>query len=88
MRLLQRSFPLHVLQPNSVFLDPQSVQKARKEPLLGLLPSWLAEDEKNVELMSNPAYSPDLASWDFFVCENQENQLCGQRFSSPEEAVE
>ncbi|GBP34221.1 Mariner Mos1 transposase [Eumeta japonica] len=44
--------------------------------------------EKNLELMSNPAYRPDLASCDSFLFPKIKNQLRGQRFSSPEEAVE
>ncbi|GBP47612.1 hypothetical protein EVAR_30326_1 [Eumeta japonica] len=41
--------------------------------------------KKNEELMSNLAYSPDLASSE---SQKIKNQLRGQRFSSPEKAVE
>ena len=41
----------------------------------------------NVDLMSHPAYSPDLAPCDFYLFPKIKNQLRGQRFSSPEEAV-
>ncbi|GBP67760.1 Mariner Mos1 transposase [Eumeta japonica] len=43
--------------------------------------------EKNVELMSNAAYSPDLPPCDFYLFAKIKNQLRDQRFSSPEEAV-
>lgn len=43
---------------------------------------------KNVELMSHPAYSPDLAPCDFYLFPKIKNQLRGKRFSSPDEAVE
>ncbi|GBP74427.1 Mariner Mos1 transposase [Eumeta japonica] len=43
--------------------------------------------EKNVELMSNPAYSFDLALSDFFMFTKIKKQLRGQRFSSSEKAV-
>ncbi|GBP65435.1 Mariner Mos1 transposase [Eumeta japonica] len=40
--------------------------------------------KKNVELMINPAYSPNLVPCDFFfLCAKIKNQLRGQRFSSP-----
>ncbi|GBP73781.1 hypothetical protein EVAR_42953_1 [Eumeta japonica] len=41
--------------------------------------------EKNVELICNPAYSPDLAPCDFCLFAKMKNQLCSQVFSSPEE---
>ncbi|GBP24926.1 hypothetical protein EVAR_12593_1 [Eumeta japonica] len=44
--------------------------------------------EKNVEIMNNPTYSPILAPCDFFMFTKVKNQLRGQRFSSPEEALE
>lgn len=43
---------------------------------------------KNIELMGHPPYSPDLAPNDFFVFPVVKKKLRGQRFSSPEEAVE
>lgn len=43
---------------------------------------------QNVELMGHPAYSPDLAPNDFFLFPSIKNKLRGQRFSTPEEAVD
>lgn len=43
---------------------------------------------QNVDLMSHPPYSPDLAPNDFFLFPNIKNKLRGQRFSTPEEAVD
>lgn len=43
---------------------------------------------KNVELMSHPPYSPDLSPNDFFTFPKLKDKLRGQRFSSPEEAIE
>ena len=42
---------------------------------------------QNVDLMSHPPYSPDLAPNDFFLFPYVKNKLRGQRFSIPEEAV-
>ncbi|GBO99610.1 Mariner Mos1 transposase [Eumeta japonica] len=44
--------------------------------------------KKNVEFISNPAYSTDLAPCGYFLFAKIKSQLHGQRFSSPEEAVE
>lgn len=44
--------------------------------------------EKNIELMSHCPYSPDLSPNDFFLFPNVKQKMRGQRFSSPEEAVE
>lgn len=43
---------------------------------------------ENVELMGHPPYSPDLAPNDFFLFPHIKNKLRGQRFLTPEEAVE
>lgn len=43
---------------------------------------------QNIELMGHPAYSPDLAPNDFFLFPHIKNKLRGQRFSTPEEAVD
>ena len=43
---------------------------------------------QNIELMGHPPYSPDLAPNDFFLFPSVKNKLRGQRFSSPEEAIE
>lgn len=43
---------------------------------------------QNIELMDHPPYSPDLAPNDFFLFPDIKNKLRGQRFSTPEEAVE
>lgn len=43
---------------------------------------------QKIELMSHPPYSPDLAPNDFFLFPNIKNKLRGQRFSTPEEAVD
>lgn len=43
---------------------------------------------QNVELMSHPPYSPDLAPNDFFLFPHIKKKMRGERFSSPEDAVE
>ena len=43
---------------------------------------------KNIELMGHPPYSPDLAPSDFFLFPTIKDKLRGQRFSTPETAVE
>lgn len=43
---------------------------------------------ENIELMGHPPYSPDLAPNDFFLFPYIKNKLRGQRFSTPEEAVD
>lgn len=43
---------------------------------------------QNIELMGHPAYSPDLAPNDFYLFPTVKDKLRGQRFSTPEEAVE
>lgn len=43
---------------------------------------------QNIELMTHPPYSPDLAPNDFFLFPNIKGKLRGQRFTSAEEAVE
>ena len=43
---------------------------------------------QNIEIMGHPPYSPDLAPNDFFLFPHIKNKLRGQRFSSPEDAVE
>ncbi|CAH1979875.1 unnamed protein product [Acanthoscelides obtectus] len=44
--------------------------------------------DENVELLDHPPYSPDLSPNDFFTFPKIENRLHGQRFQSPEEAVD
>ncbi|CAH2001844.1 unnamed protein product [Acanthoscelides obtectus] len=44
--------------------------------------------EENVELLDHPPYSPDLSPNDFFTFLKIKNRLRGQRFQSPEEAVD
>lgn len=44
--------------------------------------------ERKIELMGHPPYSPDLAPNDFFLFPHIKNKLRGQRFSTPEEAVD
>ncbi|CAH1979320.1 unnamed protein product [Acanthoscelides obtectus] len=44
--------------------------------------------EENVELLDHPPYSPDLSPNDFFTFPKIKNRLHGQRFQSPEEAVD
>ncbi|CAH1966094.1 unnamed protein product [Acanthoscelides obtectus] len=44
--------------------------------------------EENVELLDHPRYSPDLSPNDFFTFPKIKNRLRGQRFQSPEEAVD
>ncbi|CAH1964664.1 unnamed protein product [Acanthoscelides obtectus] len=44
--------------------------------------------EENVELLDHPPYSPDLTPKDFFTFPKIKNRLSGQRFQSPEEAVD
>ncbi|XP_025154440.1 histone-lysine N-methyltransferase SETMAR-like [Harpegnathos saltator] len=43
---------------------------------------------EKVELIGHPPYSPDLAPNDFFLFPQIKNKLRGQRFSTPEEAVD
>lgn len=42
---------------------------------------------QNIELMGHPPYSPDLAPNDFYLFPQVKNKLRGQRFSTPQEAV-
>ncbi|CAH1987924.1 unnamed protein product [Acanthoscelides obtectus] len=44
--------------------------------------------EENMELLDHPPYSPDLSPSDFFTFPKIKNRLRGQRFQSPEEAVD
>ncbi|CAH1967938.1 unnamed protein product [Acanthoscelides obtectus] len=44
--------------------------------------------EENVELLDHPPYSPDLSPNDFFTFPKTKNRLRGQRYQSPEEAVD
>ncbi|CAH2015012.1 unnamed protein product [Acanthoscelides obtectus] len=44
--------------------------------------------EENVELLDHPPYIPDLSPYDFFTFPKIKNRLRGQRFQSPEEAVD
>ncbi|CAH1978033.1 unnamed protein product [Acanthoscelides obtectus] len=44
--------------------------------------------EENVELLDRPPYGPDLSPNDFFTFPKIKNRLRGQRFESPEEAVD
>ncbi|CAH1956064.1 unnamed protein product [Acanthoscelides obtectus] len=44
--------------------------------------------KENVELLDHPPYSPDLSPNDFFTLSKIKNRLRGQRFQSPEEAVD
>ncbi|CAH1990685.1 unnamed protein product [Acanthoscelides obtectus] len=43
--------------------------------------------EGNVELLDHPPYSPDLSPNDLVTFPKIKNRLRGQRFPSPEEAV-
>ena len=44
--------------------------------------------DKNIELMSHCPYSPDLSPNDFFLFPLVKEKMRGQRFSSPQDAVE
>lgn len=44
-------------------------------------------DGEKVELLDHPPYSPDLSPNDFFTFPKTKNKLRGQRFQTPEEAV-
>ncbi|CAH1953833.1 unnamed protein product [Acanthoscelides obtectus] len=44
--------------------------------------------EENVELLDHPPYSPDVSPNDLFTFPKIKNRLRGQRFQSPEEAVD
>lgn len=44
--------------------------------------------EENIEILDHPPYSPDLSPNDFFTFPKIKEKLRGQRFQSPEEAVE
>ncbi|CAH2013025.1 unnamed protein product [Acanthoscelides obtectus] len=50
--------------------------------------TWQYLTEENVELLDHPPYSPDLSPNDFFTFRKIKNRLRGQRFQSPEEAVD
>ena len=43
---------------------------------------------ENIDLMNHPPYSADLAPNDFFLFPYVKNKMTGQRFSTPEEAVD
>ncbi|CAH2004768.1 unnamed protein product [Acanthoscelides obtectus] len=43
---------------------------------------------ENVQLLDHPPYSPDLSPNDFFTFPKIKIRLRGQRFQSPEEAVD
>ena len=43
---------------------------------------------ENIDLMSHPLYSFDLASNDFFLFPYVQNKMRGQGFSKPEEAID
>ena len=43
---------------------------------------------QNIDLMTHPPYSPDLAPNYFFLFPYVKNKMKGQRFSTPEEAVD
>ena len=43
---------------------------------------------QNIDLRSPPPYSTDLAPNDFFLYAYVKNKVRGQRFSTPEEAVD
>lgn len=43
--------------------------------------------QENIELLDHPPYSPDLSPNDFFTFPKIKNGLRGQRFQSPEDAV-
>lgn len=45
-------------------------------------------DTQKIELMGHPPYSPDLAPNDFYLFPTIKDKLRGQRFATPEEAVE
>ena len=45
-------------------------------------------EQQNVELLDHPPYSPDLSPNDFFTFPRIKEKLRGQRFATPEEAVE
>lgn len=44
--------------------------------------------EQNVEILEHPPYSPDLSPNDFFTFPKIKQRLRGQRYQTPEEAVE
>ncbi|CAH1956399.1 unnamed protein product [Acanthoscelides obtectus] len=44
--------------------------------------------EENVELLDHPPYNPDLSPNDFFTFPKIKNRVRGERFQSPEEAVD
>ncbi|CAG5037521.1 unnamed protein product [Parnassius apollo] len=45
-------------------------------------------EQENIELLDHPPYSPDLSPNDVYTFPKIKNKLRGQRFSSPEEAVD
>ncbi|GBP81989.1 Mariner Mos1 transposase [Eumeta japonica] len=48
----------------------------------------LFSEGQKIKWMSHPLYSPDLTPNYFYLFPSVKNKLLGQRFSSPEEAVE
>ena len=46
-----------------------------------------AVERNGYELIPHPAYSPDLASSDFFLFPNLKKDICGLHFWSDEEVV-
>ncbi|CAH1996186.1 unnamed protein product, partial [Acanthoscelides obtectus] len=48
----------------------------------------ILHQDNNVELLDHPPYSPHLSPNDFFTFPKIKNRLRGQRFQSPEEAVD
>ena len=49
---------------------------------------WKINCLRRIDLMGHPPYSPDLAPNDFFLFSYVKNAMRGQRFSTPEEAVD
>ena len=46
-----------------------------------------AVEQNGYELIPHPAYSPDLASCDFFLFPNLRKDICGRHFRSDEKVV-
>ena len=46
------------------------------------------QSTQNIDFMSHPLYSSELAPNDFFLLPYVKNKMRGQRFSTPEEAVD
>ncbi|EZA47878.1 Histone-lysine N-methyltransferase SETMAR [Ooceraea biroi] len=69
---------------------PHNLTEAREKqaPVTQNVKPLIFLSSKNVELMAHCLYSPDLSPNDFFLLPNIKHKMRGERFVSPEAAVE